>query len=204
MGSKLCGSPGEASFEAMGGGRREIWSLSGRPGACRASIGGLGPFLRVVIADRLQREGRSRRGATTEMTLKAKPAEAGRRLNMHVCVIPSAVVAQAIAAAGADCVIINQEHGPISFETLHAMVASTQGTECAPLVRVPEIHEVRVKGALDAGAEGICFPLIRAGERHCSTRPPDPVAKPSACCSSKLQTPSRTSTRHVPCRESTA
>ena len=80
---------------------------------------------------------------------------------MHVCIIPSAVVTQAIAASGADCVIIDQEHGPIGFETLHAMIAATQGTACAPLVRIPEIGEAHVKRALDAGAEGICFPLIR-------------------------------------------
>ena len=95
------------------------------------------------------------------MTLKTKFAEPGRRINAHVCVIPSAVVTQAIAAAGADCVVIDQEHGPIDFEMLHAMIAATQGTGCAPLVRVPEIDEVHVKRALDAGAEGICFPLIR-------------------------------------------
>lgn len=95
------------------------------------------------------------------MTMKAKLAEAGRRLNGHVCIIPSAVVAQAIASAGADYVIIDQEHSPMGFETLHAMVAATAGTACAPLVRIPEIDETAVKRALDAGAEGICFPLIR-------------------------------------------
>jgi len=95
------------------------------------------------------------------MTMKAKLAEPDRRLNGHVCVIPSAVVTQAVAAAGADYVIIDQEHSPIGFETLHAMVAATAGTDCAPLVRIPEISEAAVKRALDIGAEGICFPLIR-------------------------------------------
>lgn len=95
------------------------------------------------------------------MSLKAKLADTGRLLNMQVCIIPSAVVTQAIAAAGADCVIIDQEHAPIGFETLHAMIAATQGTACAPLVRIPEIGETHVKRALDAGAEGICFPMIR-------------------------------------------
>jgi 4-hydroxy-2-oxoheptanedioate aldolase len=68
------------------------------------------------------------------MTMKAKLAEPDRRLNGHVCVIPSAVVTQAVAAAGADYVIIDQEHSPIGFETLHAMVAATagirRGTRC--------------------------------------------------------------------------
>ena len=103
------------------------------------------------------------------MTMKAKLAEPGRLLNIHMCVIPSALVTQAVAAAGADGVVIDQEHGPTDFETLHAMIAATQGTACAPLVRVPEISESYVKRALDAGAEGICFPLIRSVEdaRRC-------------------------------------
>ena len=96
-----------------------------------------------------------------KMTLKAKLEDPAWLLNWHVTVIPSAVVTQAIAAAGADIVIIDQEHGPIGFETLHAMIAATQGFECAPVVRVPEIDETHVKRALDAGAEGVCFPLTR-------------------------------------------
>ena len=47
------------------------------------------------------------------MTLKTRLAEPGRLMSVHVCVIPSAVVTQAIAAAGADAVIIDQKHGPI-------------------------------------------------------------------------------------------
>jgi 4-hydroxy-2-oxoheptanedioate aldolase len=76
-------------------------------------------------------------------------------------VIPSAVTTQVMAAAGADFVVIDREHGPIGRETLHAMVAATAGTGCAPLVRVPGVEEGEVKVALDAGAEGIVFPLVR-------------------------------------------
>jgi 4-hydroxy-2-oxoheptanedioate aldolase len=77
------------------------------------------------------------------------------------CVIPSAVVTQAIAAAGADFVMIDREHGPIGREALHAMIAATAGTDCAPLVRVAAIDATEVKIALDAGAEGIFYPLVR-------------------------------------------
>jgi 4-hydroxy-2-oxoheptanedioate aldolase len=95
-----------------------------------------------------------------------------------VNVIPSAVATQAIAAAGADFVMIDREHGPIGAEALHAMVASTAGTACAALVRVPTIDEGDVKAALDAGAEGIVFPLVRtaADAERCvslATYPPD-------------------------------
>ncbi|HEX8103299.1 MAG TPA: aldolase/citrate lyase family protein [Solirubrobacteraceae bacterium] len=78
--------------------------------------------------------------------------------------IPSGVAAQAIAAAGADFLLIDREHGPIGREATHAMIAATAGTACAPLVRVPTIDDAEVKPALDAGAEGIMFPMIRGAE----------------------------------------
>ena len=60
---------------------------------------------------------------------------------------------QALAAAGADVVLIDQEHGPIGPESMHAMIASTAGTSCSPWVRVAGRDEALVKAALDAGAE---------------------------------------------------
>jgi 4-hydroxy-2-oxoheptanedioate aldolase len=78
--------------------------------------------------------------------------------------IPSPVATQALAAAGADVVLIDQEHGPIGPESLHAMIASTAGTTCSPWVRVPRCDEAYVKTALDAGAEGIVFPLVSTAE----------------------------------------
>jgi 4-hydroxy-2-oxoheptanedioate aldolase len=81
-----------------------------------------------------------------------------------VTVVPSAVVTQAVAAAGADFVLIDREHGPIGPETMHAMIAATAGTKCASLVRVSAIDEAETKAALDAGAEGILFPLVRTAD----------------------------------------
>jgi 4-hydroxy-2-oxoheptanedioate aldolase len=87
--------------------------------------------------------------------------QSGDVLQGVLTVIPSAVVTQAIAAAGADFVTIDREHGPIGREALHSMIAATAGTSCAPLVRVPSIDEAEVKLALDMGAEGVLFPLVR-------------------------------------------
>src|SRR4051794_37487080 len=61
---------------------------------------------------------------------------------------------------------------------MHAMIAATAGTGCAPLVRVPAIDEAEVKAALDAGAEGVVYPLVRtAGDAEravaYATYPPD-------------------------------
>ena len=85
-------------------------------------------------------------------------------LGGYLCVIPSAVVTQALAAAGADWLVIDQEHAPTGMENLHAMIAATAGTDCSPWVRVVKRDEAYVKPALDAGAEGIMFPLVRTAE----------------------------------------
>lgn len=93
-------------------------------------------------------------------SMKQRLREGREPLSGYVNVIPSPVVTQAIASAGADWVVIDQEHGPIGPESLHAMIAATQGTNCSPWVRVGRRDEALVKAALDAGAEGIMFPLV--------------------------------------------
>jgi hypothetical protein len=80
--------------------------------------------------------------------------------------------------AGADVVMIDQEHGPIGPESMHAMVAATAGTTCSPWVRVPDRDEGYVKAALDAGAEGIgaaAGPVLAAtnGDIHINTATAD-------------------------------
>jgi len=86
-----------------------------------------------------------------------------------ICTIPSAVVTQALAQAGADAVVIDQEHGAVGPENLHAMIAATAGTNCRPVVRVGKRDEAMVKLALDLGAAGITFPLVNNDEEasHC-------------------------------------
>lgn len=99
-----------------------------------------------------------------EFTFKKKLAEKDAKLTAHFCSIPSAMVTQAIAAAGSDAVIVDFEHGAIDYAAAHAMIAATQGTSCSPLVRVAENDPIQVKRALDLGAEGIVFPMIRTAD----------------------------------------
>jgi 4-hydroxy-2-oxoheptanedioate aldolase len=112
------------------------------------------------------------------MFIRERLAHEGEVLHGILGAIPSAVSAQAIAAAGADFLIVDREHSPIGRETVHAMIAATAGTACGALVRVPGIDEGEVKLALDAGAEGVCFPMVRsvADVERCSALvryPPD-------------------------------
>src|ERR1700709_957854 len=88
-----------------------------------------------------------------------------------ICTIPSAVVTQALAQAGADVVVIDQEHGAIGPEHLHAMIASTAGTKCRPIVRVGKRDEAMVKLALDMGAAGLVCPLVSTAEEDADCVP---------------------------------
>jgi 4-hydroxy-2-oxoheptanedioate aldolase len=97
-------------------------------------------------------------------TFREKLADPSARMTAHLCTIPSPLVPQAIAAAGADAVIVDMEHGAVDHASAQAMIAATAGTDCAPLVRVAEIRASDVKRVLDLGAEGIVFPLIRTAE----------------------------------------
>lgn len=91
---------------------------------------------------------------------KEKLRDTDRKLSGAVCTIPSATVPQAIAASGADCIVVDLEHGAVDYGTAHAMIAATQGTECAALVRIAANEDWQVKRALDLGAERIVFPLV--------------------------------------------
>ena len=97
-------------------------------------------------------------------SLKEKLADPTYVINMQMNVIPSPVVTQALAAAGTDAVMIDMEHGAVGHAEAHAMIAATQGTDCSPLVRIPEINDAHVKRVMDLGAEGIVFPLVRTAD----------------------------------------
>ena len=53
----------------------------------------------------------------------------------YINIIPSSVVTQALAAAGADVLMIDQEHGPIGPENLHAMIATLSANVDETLTR---------------------------------------------------------------------
>lgn len=75
-------------------------------------------------------------------------------------IIPSAVVADIIAGAGLDFIIIDSEHGPINFETAQNMVIACESHQVSPVVRVGGVIEAEILRALDIGAHCIQVPNI--------------------------------------------
>ena len=77
----------------------------------------------------------------------------------------SPLVAEVVAQAGYDCVVIDLEHGPGSIWEAVQIMQALQGKDCAPLIRVPDSGEAGLKQALDAGAQGCMVPSVSSLEQ---------------------------------------
>ena len=77
----------------------------------------------------------------------------------------SAEVAEILADAGYDWIMIDMEHGSISLNNLPDLIRSILLHQSIPLVRVIEGNPSNCKGALDAGAAGILIPDVRSAKQ---------------------------------------
>jgi len=75
--------------------------------------------------------------------------------------VPSPIVTDIICSAGLDFVIVDAEHGPISFETAQEMAIACQSRDVSPIMRVGNINEDDILKALDIGMHGIQIPNIK-------------------------------------------
>ena len=93
--------------------------------------------------------------------LKARLAEGKPGVGVLVS-MPSPHTVQVLADCGFDWLFLDMEHGPITIESIYAIINATTGSRTAPIVRVPWNVHWLAKPALDAGAMGIIFPMIRS------------------------------------------
>lgn len=75
-------------------------------------------------------------------------------------VIPSPTVTDIMASAGLDFIIVDGEHGPITFETAQQMVITCESRQVSPMMRVGNVCEADILRALDIGVHGIQVPNI--------------------------------------------
>ncbi len=87
-------------------------------------------------------------------------------------------VAEIVALAGYDFVIVDIEHTPMSLETLDDVVRAIELRGVPTVVRVPWNDPVELKRVLDIGVAGVMIPMVEtaaaAGEAvDAMTYPPD-------------------------------
>jgi 2-dehydro-3-deoxyglucarate aldolase len=73
-------------------------------------------------------------------------------------------VTEWLARVGFDWVVIDGEHGPLSFETMQRMMQAMNGTSCIPIIRVQWNEPVVIKRVLDLGAYGVLIPWVNTKE----------------------------------------
>lgn len=79
-------------------------------------------------------------------------------------IIPSPVVTDILCSSGLDFVIIDAEHGPISFETAQEMAMVCESRGVSPIMRIGNIIEEDILKALDIGMHGIQIPNVSKAE----------------------------------------
>ena len=88
--------------------------------------------------------------------------ESGQSVLGTWSMIPSTVTADIIASTGLDFLIIDAEHGPISFETAQNMAIACESHGVSPVMRVGAIDEADILKALDIGVHCIQIPNINS------------------------------------------
>ena len=71
---------------------------------------------------------------------------------------PTGGIAELLALAGFDFLVLDAEHGFFSIESIEAMVVAADGAGIPAIVRVPSCAAAEVGRSLDAGAAGVLFP----------------------------------------------
>lgn len=72
----------------------------------------------------------------------------------------SPLVAEILAGAGMDWMLIDMEHSPNSLESTLAQLQAVAAYDTTPVVRVPFGETVTIKQVLDLGAQNLLVPMI--------------------------------------------
>ena len=76
--------------------------------------------------------------------------------------LPSPAVSRYLARTGWPAVILDMQHGAMSFETAYECVHVLRDAGCRPLVRVSVGVPSEVQRALDIGAAGVVVPMVNS------------------------------------------
>jgi 4-hydroxy-2-oxoheptanedioate aldolase len=99
-------------------------------------------------------------GAEFKKQLRDGIPKMGLFINSH-----SSTVAEQLAHSGYDWLLIDTQHGPMSFENLSSMLCAVSSGGAKSLVRVAGYHDrTGIQQALDMGADGVLIPYINTAE----------------------------------------
>ena len=74
-------------------------------------------------------------------------------------------VAELLAHAGYDWLVVETEHNALDYAEVEHMLMAMNGTEVIPIVRLPSDDPLGIQRALDIGAMGVLVPMIKTAEQ---------------------------------------
>ncbi len=92
--------------------------------------------------------------------IRAKLAEGKTVVGTMLVELRQPSVMTLLASAGLDFVLIDNEHGPFSVETIADLSRAARDAGLTPIVRIPELTYAHVTQPLDGGAQGIMLPRV--------------------------------------------
>src|ERR1700730_14010599 len=99
-------------------------------------------------------------GAEFKKQLRAGTPKLGLFVNSH-----SPTVMEQLAHSGYDWLLVDSQHGPMSYETLSTMLSGIASGGAKSLVRVGGyLDRAGIQQSLDTGADGILVPYINTAE----------------------------------------
>jgi 2-keto-3-deoxy-L-rhamnonate aldolase RhmA len=78
--------------------------------------------------------------------------------------IPNPAVAEIMALAGFDFLVIDTEHGAINIESVQSLIQAMAASEVTPLVRLAGSQRSLVTKILDTGPRGVIVPMVNSRE----------------------------------------
>ena len=99
------------------------------------------------------------------LNLKAILKEGKPAIGAMISEIRNPNLACMLARCGFDFVIIDNEHGSYSPETVSDLIAGARGAGVSTVVRIPEIRRETILKPLDCGAAGLLVPCVNTAEQ---------------------------------------
>lgn len=99
-----------------------------------------------------------------ENPVKRRLAEGGIVLGTMVFEFAVGSIGRLAAAAGAEFLLLDQEHTGMSVETVRALIGAARADGIVPLVRVPDAEYQLIARVLDTGALGVMVPMVENEE----------------------------------------
>ncbi len=78
--------------------------------------------------------------------------------------LPCPAVAEVMALAGFDFLVIDTEHGAINVESVQAVLQAMGGTDVTPIVRLAGSQRMFANKVLDTGPLGVIVPMVSSRE----------------------------------------